>query len=671
MEENIKKEKYIIVIINNIKGNISRLNTLLEKILKQNNIDYLFLTGEVFTILTKEEDILSISFKGTIIIFDSSPIGEIIRSKYEYKNYNLKNNIIFLCKSGIFSPKDSSINVAFLSGIESKELLDKNNSNYSYTNKFYKYKDIENIINNYSNIISEENNKIDFFLINNFPQCLHDRYYELIKEECTDRGSKLNEEKINHSISYSLNYLLYIMNPRYVISSVDDFFFKNINDIMVNSIGYRTFFYNLGYLEDKKNKAENFFIAVNYKSINDMDDNEILSLEKEQEIKIGEKFIKDNNFFKYFEFYKINEKKSLVENYDEYLKICINEDKLKSIKDMIPIVKPLLISNLSFNMTEDEIKHYLISKYGSINNIKFLTNHNTNKFNGKAIVLFNSINSMNEMLNNNGKDKLNDRIIKTVVYIPRDQLNNTNNNNNNNITDINTHSSINNLRNNKIAECWFCYEDNPKLDTKYIINNFNYFYLAYPKGPIDKYHFLIVPKKHISSYVTLTKDEKIECEMIIQLVKDYLYSKELDYIVFEKNLKYNFSNTLHMIINVCGFDALLVSKLNEFTENFLIDEKINDFIVSFNEKYLDLYEEKDDEYIYINIPKIYKQKIVRKIIFIKTKEYKIDYPRKLVCKLINEEDRLNWKNTVTLGEEYLNEVKKDVIKFLNSNFLYK
>ena len=53
------------------------------------------------------------------------------------------------------------------------------------------------------------------------------------------------------------------------------------------------------------------------------------------------------------------------------------------------------------------------------------------------------------------------------------------------------------------------------------------------------------------------------------------------------------------------------------------------------------------------------------------KEYKIDYPRKLVCKLINEEDRLNWKNTVALGEEYLNEVKKDVIKFLNSNFLYK
>ena len=99
MEEIKKIEKYIIVIINNIKGNISRLNTLLDKILKQNKIDYLFLTGEVFNILTKEEDILSISFKGTIIIFDMSPLGEIIRSKYEYNNYifNILIFIKFIC----------------------------------------------------------------------------------------------------------------------------------------------------------------------------------------------------------------------------------------------------------------------------------------------------------------------------------------------------------------------------------------------------------------------------------------------------------------------------------------------------------------------------------------------------------------------------------------------
>ena len=661
MEETKIKEKNIIVIINNIKGNIIRLNGILDNISRQNKIDYLFLTGEIFTLSTKKEDILSIKFKGTIIIFDSSPIGEIIKTKYKYNNYVL-DNIIFLGRSGIFSLNDSSINIAFLSGKETKELLDKSNLNFnlSYTNEFYKYKDIEIIINKYIDLKNKKNKKIDFFLVNSFPQSLYERYIELIKNECSNRNSILNEEKINNSISYTLNYLLYIINPRYIISSVDDFFYKNINDTVVNKEGYRSFFYNLGYLEDKKNKSENYFIAVNYKSINDMKEEEILSLEKEQEEKIGQKFTNDKNLFKYFECYEIKKEKNLIQNYDDYLKICFDDNRLKSIKEIMPISKPLIISNLNYNITENDIKNYFINKYGSIKTIKLLTNKE-NKFNGKAIIEFNNINSMNELLNNNGKDELNGRILRAAVYIEKDQLIKENNNNS---------ANINNMRNNNIEECWFCYDNNEKLERKYIISDFNYFYLAYPKGPIDKYHFLIVPKNHISSYVCLNKDEKIECEMIIQLVKDYLYSIDYEYIVFEKNLKYNFSNKLHLLINICGIENSYIEKLNNFTENFLIDEKMNDFIVSFNEKYLNLYNQKD-EYIYINIPKIYKQKIIRKIIFIKTKEYKIDYPRKLICNLINKEDRLNWKNAIDFGEGNLLEIKKEMSMFFKINLKYQ
>ena len=146
MEPNIELKKYAILIINNAKGNIQRLNTILQKISSQKNFDILILTGEVFSLSTKKEDILSISFKGEIIIFDSSPIGEIIRAKYEYSNYNINKNIIFLNKSGIFSPENTSLNIAFLNGIESKELLEEkeNNNKYDnlpYTSNFYKYKD--------------------------------------------------------------------------------------------------------------------------------------------------------------------------------------------------------------------------------------------------------------------------------------------------------------------------------------------------------------------------------------------------------------------------------------------------------------------------------------------------------------------------------------------------
>ena len=667
MEPNIDFKKYIIIIINNVKGNIQRLNTIIQKISSQKNFDILILTGEVFSLSTKKEDIFSISFKGEIIIFDSSPIGEIIRAKYEYNNYNINKNIIFLNKSGIFSPENTSLNIAFLNGIESKELLEgkENNNKYNnspYTSNFYKYKDVVNLIKEFEKISLSKKNKIDFFLINNFPKCFYEKYFNKMQQEFYNRNNyNINEEQLNTKISFSLNYLLHIMNPRYVFTSVDDIFFKNVDDISLNSAGYRTFFYNLGFLEDKKNNNENFFVAVSYQSFNDMNNDEIINKEIEQEEQVGIKFIKDNNLFKYFEFFEINKEKSLIQNYDAYLNICFNNKLIKSIKDICPVAKPLLLANLDFHLSENEIKNYLIQKYGSIKSFKFLTNRETNKFNGRVIVEFNNVNSMNEILNNNGKDAINDRIIKVSLYTPKNQLNNNNINNNN---QQNNGINYNKL---KIADCWFCYEHNEKLDTKYIIKSFNNFYIAYSKGPIDKYHFLLIPKKHISSFVELNQDEKIEAEMIIQLIKDYLELKDCNYILFEKNLKYYFSNPIHMLINICGIQKYFIEKINDFTENFFIEENLNNYIVSFNEKFLENYKEKD-EYIYINIPKIYKQKIIRKIFFIKTKEYKIDYPRKLICNLINNEDRLNWKNTVDFGEEYLKEIKNELISFLDKSY---
>ena len=750
MEEITIDEKNLIVIINNIKGNIYRLNIILEKILQSMNIDYLILSGEVFTLQTKQEDINLIAFKGSIIIFDSSQLGEIIKTKYEYNNYSLQNNIVFLGRSGIFSPADSSINIAFLSGIEAKEFLDKTSDkfNLSYTNKYYKYKDIENLINKYIDLNKTKNNKIDYFLINSFPQCLYIKYFDSIKEECINKNIKINEEQINSSISYSLNYLFYIMNPRYIITSVGDFFYKNTKDnSIINMAGYRSFFYNLGYLQDKTNVNENFYIALDYKSINDMNDYELVSIDKNNE---EQKYIKDKNFFKYFNNFEIDKDKSLIQNFDDYLNLCFNENKIKCLKDSKQESKPLFLSNFSFNSTEESIKQYLINKYGSIKNIKFLVNKETNKFNGKVIVQFNDINSMNNLLNNSNKEKFNDRFIKAVIYTPKDQLNNNINNRNNNTSfnnsnsnsfnisnnnsfnnsnknsfnistnDINNNSDIksnnncinsnnnsnciiknnnndnvnnnnvinnttngksnNNNNNNQIImndnnnqknvkDCWFCYDNNKDLDKRFILEEFNHFYLSFSKGPINNYHFLIIPKRHISFYINLSDEEKSEIETLIQILKTFLYQKGCEYIIYEKNLKYNFSQSIHLLINVVGFEFTLFQKLNEFIENFLIEEKLNKYTVIYDDihAYLYLYNQ-NDEYIYINIPKIFKDKIIRKMILIKTNEYKIDYPRKLICNLINKEERINWRNTLSLGEEFLEDTKKNIKNFFQTIF---
>ena len=534
----------------------------------------------------------------------------------------------------------------------------------------------------------ENNKKIDFLLLNSFPQCLYDKYFDSIKEDSLNKKIKINEEQINNKVSYSVNYLLYMMNPRYIITSVDDFYFKNTKDKIINGAGYRTFFYNLSYLEDSKNKNENFYVAFDYKSINDMNDNEILNIDKYNEEKMGVKFTINNNIFKYYDNYNFDSSRSLIENFDIYLKFCFNDNKIKLIKELTPESKLLFLSNFNFNSTEEEIKKYLIDKYGPISMIKLLSNKDNGKFNGKCIVQFNDVNSMKKILNNSNEDKFNGRIIKAVIYIPKDQLNNNNqkvNNANNNSTInikniiVNKNKNVENIslsKNNSNSSkdkddyCFYC-ENKDEGDKRFILNEFNYFYLSFSKGPINKFHFLIIPKRHISFYNLLSNEEKVEGEIIIKIIKDFLKTKRCDFIIFEKNLKNNFSRNTHLLINVVGFDSSLISKLNDFSENYLLEEKIYNYNVIYNDLDLYFYQcEKYDKYIYINIPIIFKEKTIRKVFIIEIKEYKIDYPRKMICLFLNEKDRINWRNTINTGELFIDEIKKD-IKIVLDDFFSK
>ena len=116
-----------------------------------------------------------------------------------------------------------------------------------------------------------------------------------------------------------------------------------------------------------------------------MDSNEILNIEKYYEKEMDVKFIKNNNLFKYYDKYNFDFSKSLIQNFHVYLKLCFNDNKIKSIKELIPESKPLFLSNFSFNSSEEEIKKFLIDNYGPILMIKFLTNRESGKFNGKCI----------------------------------------------------------------------------------------------------------------------------------------------------------------------------------------------------------------------------------------------------------------------------------------------
>ena len=676
MEEEIEiNDKYNIVIINNIKGNISRLEIILEKILNYMKIDYLILTGEVLKSEDNIQELSNVKYKGTILIFDSSETCNIIKTKFEY--CKLKN-IILLGKCGMISLDNTSINIAFLNGIESKEFLNKeteiNDITISY--KYFKYKNIENFLNVYeSNKKNNKDYKIDFLLINNFPQYLFNRYINNIKEKSKEENFVLNEEKLNN-ISYTLNFLLYIINPRYVITSIDDFFFKNTSDNIINKNGYRTYFYHLGNLEEKINSEQQFYVSFEYSSINLMKENEISLMEQEYEKGLNLKFIKDDNLFKYYNEYNYDPNKSLMANYDSYLKLCFNE--MKTTKETNIEEKHLFLSNINYDITEQELKEHLIKRYGPIKHLKYLTNKETNKFNGKAIVQFMNNSSTNDILNNSSKEKFHDRAIKATISTSK--FNNiTNNNSNLNYTEIkkdeankdmninSTTNSNDNITSN--TECWFCYVTNKSLDKNFILKEYKYNYLSFSKGPINEYHLLIIPKRHVSFYNELNDEEKKECEIIIKLLSNYFSTKKCNFIIYEKNLKYNFKNSVHLLTNIVGFENSLITKLNDFAEKYFLNEKINHYYVTYNDKYLYLYlnpQPQNDEYIYVNIPFVFKGNLIRKIVIFNSKDYKIDYPRKLICLFINKEEGINWRDTLKYGEELLGKVKQDFLAFLNN-----
>jgi len=63
--------------------------------------------------------------------------------------------------------------------------------------------------------------------------------------------------------------------------------------------------------------------------------------------------------------------------------------------------------------------------------------------------------------------------------------------------------------------CWFCW-NNTGIDRELILHSFENFYLAYAKGPIQDFHFLIIPKEHLQAFPVLSAELKKEMVDILR-----------------------------------------------------------------------------------------------------------------------------------------------------------
>lgn len=203
--------------------------------------------------------------------------------------------------------------------------------------------------------------------------------------------------------------------------------------------------------------------------------------------------------------------------------------------------------------------------------------------------------------------------------------------------------------------CWFCF-NNPLIEKDLIIKEFNNFYIAYPKGPIDNFHIIILPKFHIESYVQIPVELYEEFQNIFKILKKFFFDNNLEYIIYEKNLPYKDEKAKHMLMNIVGIKKELSFQTFNHIYEYLSDKKIK--FESFNSVEWDLSElkkeTKDYYYHYIEIPSGISLGSVEKRtrILIKhenrntqgnNKNDFIDISRLIICDLIDKKENINWK----------------------------
>ena len=69
--------------------------------------------------------------------------------------------------------------------------------------------------------------------------------------------------------------------------------------------------------------------------------------------------------------------------------------------------------------------------------------------------------------------------------------------------------------------CLFCNSE----ESGFIFEN-KLSFVSFDTYPVSKYHCLIIPKRHIDNFFSLTNDELLACNNLIKIAKDDILSKD-------------------------------------------------------------------------------------------------------------------------------------------------
>jgi len=67
-----------------------------------------------------------------------------------------------------------------------------------------------------------------------------------------------------------------------------------------------------------------------------------------------------------------------------------------------------------------------------------------------------------------------------------------------------------------------------------------------PKGPVCDEHFLIIPNRHIAHSLELDNIQEEEYLNLKQDMINLIQSRQLEYLLFERNVPFKFEKAAHM-----------------------------------------------------------------------------------------------------------------------------
>ena len=199
--------------------------------------------------------------------------------------------------------------------------------------------------------------------------------------------------------------------------------------------------------------------------------------------------------------------------------------------------------------------------------------------------------------------------------------------------------------------CWFCL-DNPEADRSLIVHENAHLYVALDKGPIEKFHVLLIPQSHKPSYFSLLPEEKKAFDMCEKQLFEFYEAERRSYIKCERYFRMN-DNINHMMIHLVSLPQDKFRSLEVFFLSCVRDTKLEFFELQDGEN-LEKFLKPEDFYISLTFVDTYTKKEIRRLCILSanlSSALPPDFIRSFICEILDCRQRRDWKNCIRKEDE--------------------